>query len=103
MPLPQPFKQFDIVHDFNGMLPTVGDDGFMVEVSVPRAENIGPGDDSRCNDMVIVRVVRHYPNNVLLPHFYACSNGLKDCDSALNLPVVKPMNAPQPGIAKHPA
>jgi hypothetical protein len=101
--LPQPSEQLNIVHDFDGVLPAVGDDGFVEEVPIPRAENVGPGNDGRCNNMVVIWVMWYHPNNIPLTHFHDCGIRLKDRDSTLNFLVVKSMHLLQPGIAKDPA
>jgi len=75
----------------------------MIEMPVPRAENVRPPSDGGSNNVVVVRVVRHNANNVLLPRFNACGSGLKVCHGTLDPLVIQPVHAFQTRIAERAA
>jgi hypothetical protein len=98
--LPQAGEEFDIVHDLNGVPATVGDHGLVIEVPVARAKNVDSANDGGSNDMIVIRVVRHYRNEMLLRRLDARGGGLQGSYDTLDLPIIESMHAPQARVAK---
>ena len=96
-------EEFDIVHDLNGVLAAVGNGGFVIEVAVSRAQDVGATDDGGGDNVVIVRIMRDHAKHVPLGRFNADGGGPEECYGSFYLLVIEPVHGPQSRVAEHPA